>query len=110
MADPGPRTTLDQWRVLQAVADAGGFEAAAEALKRSQSSVSYAVRQLERQLPVAVFERSGRKARLTPAGEALLNLVVVGPDAAGPAVQWLAEALRRGAARHRRVRSDPPQP
>jgi len=73
MADPGPRTTLDQWRVLQAVADAGGFEAAAEALNRSQSSVSYAVRQLERQLPVAVFERSGRKARLTPAGEALLR-------------------------------------
>ncbi|PSQ92258.1 MAG: LysR family transcriptional regulator, partial [Proteobacteria bacterium SW_6_67_9] len=38
-----------------------------------QSSVSYAVRQLERRLPVALFERSGRKAELTEAGQALLN-------------------------------------
>jgi len=73
MSEPGPRTTLDQWRVLQAVVDNGGFEAAAERLNRSQSSVSYAVRQLERQLPVVVFERSGRKAELTAAGQALLT-------------------------------------
>ncbi len=73
MPETGPRTTLDQWRVLQAVVDQGGFEAAAEQLNRSQSSVSYAVRQLEKQLPVALFERSGRKAELTDAGQALLT-------------------------------------
>jgi DNA-binding transcriptional LysR family regulator len=35
-----PRVTLDQWRTLQAVVDHGGFAQAAEALHRSQSSVS----------------------------------------------------------------------
>ena len=73
MPERGPRTTLDQWRVLQAIADHGGFEAAAEALSRSQSSVSYAVRQLESRLPVALFERDGRRAELTEAGAALLR-------------------------------------
>lgn len=73
MTERGPRTTLDQWRVLQAIADHGGFEPAAEALSRSQSSVSYAVRQLEERLPVALFEREGRRAELTEAGAALLR-------------------------------------
>lgn len=73
MAEQGPRTTLDQWRVLQAVVDEGGFEPAAEALSRSQSSVSYAIRQLEARLPVALFEREGRRAELTGAGAALLR-------------------------------------
>ncbi|MDZ7749484.1 MAG: LysR family transcriptional regulator [Halofilum sp. (in: g-proteobacteria)] len=73
MAERGPRTTLDQWRVLQAIVDHGGFEAAAEALSRSQSSVSYAVRQLEERLPLALFARDGRRAELTDAGAALLR-------------------------------------
>ncbi len=38
-----PRVTLDQWRTLQAVVDHGGFAQAAEALHRSQSSISYTV-------------------------------------------------------------------
>lgn len=73
MTERTPRTTLDQWCVLQAIVDHGGFEPAAEALARSQSSVSYAVRQLEGRLPVALFERDGRRAELTEAGAALLR-------------------------------------
>jgi DNA-binding transcriptional LysR family regulator len=65
--------SLDQWRTLVTVVEAGGYARAADTLHRSQSSVTYAIQTLERQLGVAVFDRSGRKARLTAAGAALLG-------------------------------------
>lgn len=65
--------SLEQWRTLIAVVDAGGYAQAAEALHRSQSSVSYAIQALQQQLGVEVFRIDGRKARLTPAGEVLLR-------------------------------------
>lgn len=68
-----PRVSLEQWRVLQAVIDQGGFAQAAEHLHRSQSSVSYAVAKLQQQLGMPLLQIEGRKARLTPAGEVLLN-------------------------------------
>lgn len=67
------RVTLDQWRALVAVVDAGGYAAAAERLHKSQSTVSYAVARIEELLDVAVFEIQGRRAVLTPAGEALVR-------------------------------------
>ena len=66
-----PRVTLDQWNALVAVVEAGGYARAAEQLSRSQSSVTYAVQQIQAQLGVQVFELDGRKARLTPTGEQL---------------------------------------
>lgn len=68
-----PRVTLDQWRTLQAVVDHGGFAQAAEALHRSQSSVSYTVGKMQEQLGIALLEIEGRKAVLTEAGEVLLR-------------------------------------
>ncbi|WP_104665984.1 LysR family transcriptional regulator [Ensifer adhaerens] len=65
------RISLDQWRTFIAVVDAGGFAQAAEALNKSQSTVSYAVRQIEERLGVAVFEIEGRKALLTTEGRIL---------------------------------------
>jgi len=67
-----PRTTLEQWRVVQAIVEQGGFAQAAEALHRSQSSVSYMVARLQEQLGVELFSMEGRKARLTEKGAALL--------------------------------------
>ncbi len=61
--------TLDQLRLFLAVVDAGGFSAAARSLKRAQSAVSYGIANLERQLGTALFDRSGRKPVLTPAGQ-----------------------------------------
>jgi DNA-binding transcriptional LysR family regulator len=66
-----PRITLDQWRALAAVVDAGGYAQAADALHKSQSSVSYAVHQVESRLGVEAFEIDGRKAVLTPTGRLL---------------------------------------
>ena len=64
--------TLDQWRALQAVVDAGGYAQAARQLYRSQSTVNYAVSRLEEQLGIQLLEVRGRKAELTEAGEVLL--------------------------------------
>ncbi len=68
-----PRVTLDQWRTLQAVVDHGGFAQAAEALHRSQSSVSYTVGRMQEQLGVPLLRIDGRKAVLTEAGGVLLR-------------------------------------
>jgi DNA-binding transcriptional LysR family regulator len=66
-----PRVTLEQWRALVAVVDAGGYAQAAEELHKSQSAVTYAVQKLESQLGVRAFEIHGRKAVLTPTGRLL---------------------------------------
>ncbi len=67
------RTTLEQWRIVQAVVDHGGYAKAAEVMHRSPSSLNHAVAKLQQQLGVAVLEVSGRKAQLTAAGEVLLR-------------------------------------
>jgi DNA-binding transcriptional LysR family regulator len=68
-----PRVTLEQWRVLQSVVDKGGFAQAAEALHKSQSSVSYTVAKLQEQLGYPLLIIEGRKAKLTERGEVLLR-------------------------------------
>src|SRR5256886_9427697 len=64
-----PHISLDQWRALMTVVEAGGYAQAAEALHKSQSSVTYAVQKLESVLGVKAFEIQGRKAMLTPTGQ-----------------------------------------
>ena len=66
-----PRITLEQWRALQAVVEAGGYARAAEQLHKSQSTVTYAVQKIQELLDVKVFELRGRKAVLTEAGQVL---------------------------------------
>src|SRR5687768_3361433 len=66
-----PHITLEQWRALIAVVDTGSYAKAAEALHKSQSSVTYAVQKLESLLGVKAFEIQGRKATLTPTGQLL---------------------------------------
>lgn len=65
--------TLDQLQVFIAVAETGSFSAAARSLNRAQSVVSYTIGNLEAQLEVTLFERSGaRQPKLTEAGRAML--------------------------------------
>jgi DNA-binding transcriptional LysR family regulator len=68
-----PRTTAEQWAVLAAVVDEGGFAQAAARLSRSQSAVSYTLARLQEALQVPLLELQGRKAVLTPNGSALLK-------------------------------------
>jgi DNA-binding transcriptional LysR family regulator len=68
-----PRTSIEQWAILAAVVDQGGFAQAAEKLHRSQSAVSYAVSHLLAALDVPLLAMQGRKAVLTSHGETLLK-------------------------------------
>ncbi|MGV8937138.1 MAG: LysR family transcriptional regulator [Allorhizobium sp.] len=65
--------TLDQLQIFLAVADSGSFSAASRSLNRAQSVISYMIANLEAQLDVSLFERSGaRSPKLTDAGRAML--------------------------------------
>ncbi|WP_017710944.1 LysR family transcriptional regulator [Prochlorothrix hollandica] len=65
--------TLDQLRILRAIAAEGSFKRAADSLYVSQPAVSLQIQNLERQLDVPLFDRGGRRAQLTEAGHLLLN-------------------------------------
>ena len=51
----------------------GSFAAAADALYRVPSSITYSVQKLEEDLGVVLFQRQGRRSLLTPAGRVLLQ-------------------------------------
>jgi DNA-binding transcriptional LysR family regulator len=65
--------TLDQLRILKAIAAEGSFKRAADSLYVSQPAVSLQVQHLERQLDVPLFDRGGRRAQMTEAGQLLLS-------------------------------------
>jgi DNA-binding transcriptional LysR family regulator len=65
--------SLDQLRTFIAAAEEGSFSAAGRKLRRAQSVVSQTLANLEKQVGVALFDRSGRYPRLTDHGQALLN-------------------------------------
>jgi DNA-binding transcriptional LysR family regulator len=67
------KSTLEQWRILQAVVDFSGYAQAGEALHRSPSSLNHAVNKLQEQLGIELLKVQGRKARLTPQGAVLLR-------------------------------------
>ena len=68
-----PKITLEQWRALVAVAEHGGYAAAATALNKSQSTLSYAVQRIEQLLEIRTFQRRGRRAELTDTGHGLVR-------------------------------------
>ena len=89
-----PRISLEQWRCLAAVVEAGGYAQAAERLHKSQSSVTYAVQKLDSLLKVRAFEIQGRKAVLTGVGQMLYRRARTLLDDAGE----LERAARKASA------------
>ena len=89
------RTTLEQWRILQAVIDHGGYHQAGEALHRSPSSLNHAVAKLQQQLGVELLRVEGRKAQLTEAGEVMLRRSRQLTDDAYQ-LETLSENMQRG--------------
>lgn len=67
------KLTLDALNVLDAIDRCGSFAAAAEELFRVPSAISYTMQKLEQDLDVALFNRAGHRAVLTPAGRTLLE-------------------------------------
>jgi DNA-binding transcriptional LysR family regulator len=90
-----PRISLEHWRSLLAVVDAGGYAQAAEVLHKSQSAVTYAVQRIEELLGVKAFEVIGRKAHLTPTGEVLYRRAKALLEEAG-ALEGAAGSLAAG--------------
>ena len=65
---------LRQLEIVRAIAETGSFTGAGAQLHVSQSAISRQILLLEEELNEAVFLRVGRRIRITPAGEALLQL------------------------------------
>ena len=65
--------TPDALAMLQVIAVAGSFAAAARVLGVVPSALTYRVRQIEDALDVLLYDRSSRQARLTEAGAELLR-------------------------------------
>ena len=64
--------TLRQLEYFAGIVDHGSFRAAAEACFVTQPALSSQIQQLERTLGVRLFERDGRRVRLSQAGSRLL--------------------------------------
>ena len=63
---------LKNLRTFQAVVDQGSYQRAADHLGYTQSTVTVHIQQLEEELGVPLFERTGRRMALTQAGEQAL--------------------------------------
>ncbi|MFW7340476.1 LysR substrate-binding domain-containing protein [Pollutimonas sp. H1-120] len=89
MALPG-RIDLNDLLVFEAVAEAGGFTAAAQRLGVATPKVSVEISRLESKLGVALFSRTTRTVAMTDAGQALY-------EECRPLLQGLTEAIERAA-------------
>lgn len=88
--------TLDQLRMLVAIADAGSFTAAARRVQRAQSAVSHAIATLEQHLGVSLFDRSLRTPRLTEIGQAVVadaRLAIARMDGLKARARGLAQGI-----------------
>lgn len=65
--------SLDTIALLELIESRGSFSAAATVLNKAPSAITYQLRQLEESLDVLIYDRSGHKAKLTPAGRTLLE-------------------------------------
>lgn len=90
MALPG-KIDLNDLLVFEAVADAGGFTAAARRLDVATAKISVEIGRLESRLGVALFNRTTRKVVLTDAGQALL-------EECRPLLLGLGDAIERAGA------------
>ena len=74
-SSPASRAALapDNLALIDTVARLGSMAAAARELGLVPSALTYRIRQMEDALDVLLFDRSSRQARITPAGQELLN-------------------------------------
>ncbi|MCR4468175.1 LysR family transcriptional regulator [Burkholderia sp. SCN-KJ] len=67
------KLSFEALEALDAIDRTGTFAAAAELLHRVPSALTYLVQKLESDLDVALFDRSGRRAKLTHAGRVVVE-------------------------------------
>lgn len=66
------KLTIEAIEILDTISRKGSFAAAADALYKVPSALTYQMGKLEKDLDVALFNRDGYRTTLTDAGEALL--------------------------------------
>jgi DNA-binding transcriptional LysR family regulator len=103
------KLSFEVLEALDAIDRTGTFAEAAELLHRVPSSLSYLVQKLESDLDVALFDRTGRRARLTHAGRVVVEdgrrLLLAGRRATGTAGATHSGRLGSGAAKSVSTRS-----
>lgn len=67
------RLDIKHWQLLEAVSEHGNLGHAADAIGVTQSALSHRLAEAERRLGSKIFERDGRRLRVTPAGRVLLQ-------------------------------------
>lgn len=65
--------SLDALSILDTIERRGSFAAASVELNKATSSLTYQIQKLEQELDILIYDRSGYKACLTPAGQLLLQ-------------------------------------
>jgi DNA-binding transcriptional LysR family regulator len=88
--------SLDQLRTFIAAADEGSFSGAGRTLRRAQSVVSQTIANLEGQIGVVLFDRTGRYPKLTAQGAVLLadaRAIAAGVDGLKARAKGMAEGL-----------------
>lgn len=68
--------TLDQYKMLKAVAELGTLKAASEKIFKSQAAISKGIKQLEARLGVVLFDRKEYRLHLTTEGERIYQLAL----------------------------------
>lgn len=87
---------LEHYRVFVAIARSGSLTAAADQLDANQPTISRQLAALERELGVALFQRSSRSLSLSDAGRTLLphaETLIAAADAAAQALRDPGQAL-----------------
>ncbi|MFB4296480.1 LysR family transcriptional regulator [Actinomadura sp. NTSP31] len=97
---------LRQLRYVVATADHGTMTSAAQALYVAQPALSRAVRELERELGVELFARSGRGVVLTPVGERVVRQARAALDAVD-AIEGMSAGRSDGRGAELRVATTP---
>ncbi len=90
---------IELLRTFVAVAERGGFTAAARTLNRTQSAVSLQIKRLEAATGTRLLERSARSVRLTRSGETLLGYARRIIALSGEAVAAMADGRLEGTVR-----------
>ncbi|RFF27383.1 MULTISPECIES: LysR family transcriptional regulator [unclassified Wenzhouxiangella] len=89
------KISLEQWRALVAVVEAGSYAAAAEAVNKSASTLNYAIDRIETLLGLELFHIEGRRAVLTASGRTLYRRAKALLDESGQ-LERLAGRLAAG--------------
>ncbi len=90
---------LDQLRSFLAIVHTGSYTRAASHVNKTQSAVSVQIRKLEEALGKPLFAMAGRKARLTPEGERLVEYAQRLLDLNNEIVSSIAEPSLSGSIR-----------